>query len=117
MENNTHSDDVKVCKSKSCSLGRIFWGCLFVMLGVLLILNNFEIARVNWHNLWRLWPILIIITGLSMLSIRGWFWRVITILTIIISMVLIVWASIFWHGNISFVNNKIVFSNFNIERF
>lgn len=80
---------------KSYNISRLFWGLLLVLVGVLFILSNFGIATVNWGHLWRLWPLLIIMAGLSMLSMRGWLWRVVSFIAIVSAIALIVWVAIF----------------------
>lgn len=52
--------------------GNIFWGLLFVLLGALFLLQNFNVMAIDLSNLWRLWPIFIVAAGVSMLSFRGW---------------------------------------------
>lgn len=49
----------------------IFWGLLLVQMGVLFILQNFNILHINLSNIFKLWPILIIAAGISILSIKG----------------------------------------------
>lgn len=94
-ESNTHENSETKKYHKSSNISRLFWGLLLVLIGVLIILNNFGVVNVNWDNLWRLWPMIIIIAGLSMLSLKGWLWRVVTTLAIIGSMAVIVWAAVF----------------------
>jgi hypothetical protein len=53
-------------------IGRYFWGLLFILLGGLLLLQNLGVLDVHLADLWRLWPLLIIGIGLSVLSLRGW---------------------------------------------
>lgn len=60
-------------------VGALFWGLLFVMLGALFFLQNFDIVTVDFSNVIRLWPLLVILFGLSLLSSRGTIWRVATI--------------------------------------
>lgn len=57
---------------KKWRLGGVFWGLLFMLMGGLLLLDNFSVVSVNFANLWQLWPVLIIVAGASMLSLRGW---------------------------------------------
>lgn len=57
---------------KKWRLGSVFWGLLFMLVGGLLLLDNFNIVSVNFANLWQLWPVLIIVAGASMLSLRSW---------------------------------------------
>ncbi len=45
----------------------IFWGTLFIVLGLLVLLNNFSAINLQWGNLWQFWPILLVLIGISML--------------------------------------------------
>jgi hypothetical protein len=45
----------------------IFWGTLFIVLGLLVLLNNFSAVNLQWGNLWQFWPILLVLIGISML--------------------------------------------------
>jgi hypothetical protein len=45
--------------------GRVFWGTLFVIIGVLGLLNNFFSINIAWGTLWKLWPLLLVFLGLS----------------------------------------------------
>jgi LiaI-LiaF-like transmembrane region len=51
----------------------IFWGTLFIALGLLFLLINFSALNLDWENIWQLWPIIIVLLGISMLvnSISG----------------------------------------------
>lgn len=45
--------------------GRVFWGTLFVIIGLLGILNNFFELAISWDVLWKLWPLLLVFLGVS----------------------------------------------------
>jgi hypothetical protein len=45
----------------------IFWGLLFVGLGLLVLINNFTTIFMDWATIWKLWPLTIILIGLSIL--------------------------------------------------
>ena len=81
-------------KSKNWNIGAMFWGLLFVLIGVLLLLNNFGIIEVNLSNIWQLWPVLIIGIGLSVLSPRGWLWGIISVILTIAMLGLVAFAVI-----------------------
>lgn len=76
------------------SINRIFWGMLFVVIGGLTLAANFDLVDVNWMNLWRLWPLMIIAFGLSILSIRHWLWKIASLLLIVATMAAIVWVAV-----------------------
>lgn len=48
--------------------GQIFWGILFVTVGGLILLNRYDIVDVNWYFVWDLWPLLLILWGLMIMS-------------------------------------------------
>ncbi|HEY7751105.1 MAG TPA: DUF5668 domain-containing protein [Ignavibacteriaceae bacterium] len=45
----------------------IFWGTLFITIGLLVLLNNFYPIFMDWDTLWKLWPLVIILLGLSII--------------------------------------------------
>ncbi|MCZ6703458.1 MAG: DUF5668 domain-containing protein [Ignavibacteria bacterium] len=45
----------------------IFWGTLFIVLGLLILINNFSPINLEWENLWQLWPVVLVLFGISML--------------------------------------------------
>jgi len=47
--------------------GSIFWGAFLIILGVLVLLGNFQIIPF-YENLGRLWPIAVIIIGIKLLA-------------------------------------------------
>lgn len=59
-------------RNRGWNMGNIFWGLLFVLIGTLFLLENFNVVDVDFTRLWRLWPLLIIAAGVSVLSVKGW---------------------------------------------
>lgn len=45
--------------------GRFFWGTFFVVVGLLLLLYNLNYLHLDWSYSWRLWPLLLILWGIS----------------------------------------------------
>jgi len=45
----------------------LFWGTLFIVLGLLVLINNFTTIFMDWGTIWKLWPAAIILLGISML--------------------------------------------------
>lgn len=45
--------------------GRIFWGTLFIIIGILGVLYNFFDIHLSWHMLWKFWPLLLVLLGIS----------------------------------------------------
>ena len=42
-----------------------FWGALFISLGVLILLNNFYYLNIGWDDLWKFWPVVLVLWGLT----------------------------------------------------
>ncbi len=61
---------------------KVFWGVVLVLLGVLLILKNTGLIVFSWHAIWQLWPLLLILWGISMIPIKDY-------LKLIISLVIL----------------------------
>jgi len=49
-------------------VSRIFAGVLIVLLGLALFLSNFEVLSLDWHFIFRLWPMLLVFAGISVLA-------------------------------------------------
>lgn len=45
----------------------IFLGTLFIVLGLLVLINNFSPINLDWENLWQFWPVILVLFGISML--------------------------------------------------
>jgi hypothetical protein len=45
----------------------IFWGLLFIGLGLLILINNFSTIFMDWSTIWKLWPLVVILLGISLL--------------------------------------------------
>ena len=45
----------------------IFWGLLFIVLGLLVLINNFTSIFMDWATIWKLWPLVVVLLGLSIL--------------------------------------------------
>lgn len=52
-------------------LDRIMWGIVLLFIGGVLLLENFNIIEFYWGNVWRFWPIFLIIAGVNILFNRN----------------------------------------------
>ena len=82
-------------RRKECcnfNLGRVLFGILLVFVGIIYFLKTTGIIGININiDVWRLWPLLIVFAGLSMINFRGWIGILASIL-----LTLIVIATIFF---------------------
>ncbi|MCW9097382.1 MAG: DUF5668 domain-containing protein, partial [Ignavibacteriaceae bacterium] len=45
----------------------IFWGLLFIVFGLLVLINNFTTIFMDWGAIWKLWPLVIVLLGISII--------------------------------------------------
>ncbi len=50
----------------------IFWGFLFITIGILILLNNFGSLNIDLYNYWKYWPLVLILLGVSFLLSNVW---------------------------------------------
>lgn len=67
------------------SYRKIFWGVLLVLIGVLFILKNTGAIYFSWHTFWNLWPVILILWGISVIPIKDWLKAVLSIITVIVT--------------------------------
>jgi len=60
----------------------IFWGVILIFIGVLFILQNLHFIHFDWMNLWRLWPVVLVLWGVSILPASSWIKLVLTLLVL-----------------------------------
>ena len=58
--------DIHINRTGSGGDSKAFWGVIIIILGVLFLLDNYGVY--NFINLARLWPVILIVIGLSILS-------------------------------------------------
>jgi len=67
------------------SYRKIFWGLLLVIIGILFILKNTGVLFFSWHTMWHLWPVILILWGISLIPVKDWIKLVLSFLTIIVT--------------------------------
>lgn len=83
------ADSEPMARQSDWNLGAIFWGMLLISIGGLVLLGNFGLVRLEWGNVWRIWPVAIIAAGISMLSVRGIAWKLISTLFIALTLIFV----------------------------
>lgn len=48
----------------------IIWGFILVLIGVLFILKNLDVIYFSWHSLWKLWPLVLVMIGVTILPVK-----------------------------------------------
>jgi hypothetical protein len=49
----------------------VFWGIILISIGLLFVLRNFGYIDFGWYSLRQLWPVILVILGISLLPING----------------------------------------------
>jgi LiaI-LiaF-like transmembrane region/N-terminal domain of toast_rack, DUF2154 len=55
--------------------GRVFWGVFFVLLGLLLVADRFDVFVIPSFSWWKFWPLILVLFGIALLlrkSPRQW---------------------------------------------
>jgi len=52
-------------------LNRVMWGVILLFVGLILLLENFNVINFYWRNVWAFWPVFLIISGLNILFNRN----------------------------------------------
>lgn len=67
------------------SYRKIFWGLLLVLIGVLFILKNTGVLFFSWHSMWQLWPVILILWGISLIPVKDWIKLVLSFITVVVT--------------------------------
>ena len=70
----------------------LFWGVVLILLGVLYLLKKFDMIWFNWKDLLSLWPLLLVLWGISLLPIKSLF-KLIASFVAVLVMILLIWAN------------------------
>jgi len=66
----------------------VFWGVVLITIGALFVLRNFGVFHFSWYDLKHLWPVILVILGISLLPIKG-------VVRIILSFIVVIAAMIY----------------------
>lgn len=88
------NDDLKAEKSGSIVSSGFVIGMVLIVLGALFLLNNLGFMDINFSNIMRLWPLILIMIGVSMLSIRGVVGRILGIVVVLLLLAILAMASV-----------------------
>jgi hypothetical protein len=77
------------------NLSALFWGILFLIIGGLFLLGNLNLLDVNWDTVWRLWPLILVFWGLTIVvgRQRPPAWSIVLMILLIVFMVMAAFTS------------------------
>ncbi len=76
----------------------VFWGVILILLGSLFILDNLDIVDFAWHSIWRLWPVVLVLWGVSIIPVKDWIKLSLVVLIVGATVMLVVDQSVYWEG-------------------
>lgn len=68
----------------------IIWGLVLVLIGTLFILKNLDIIYFSWHSIWRLWPLVLVLIGVTILPVKEGVKVALTIVVLIIGAIFLI---------------------------
>ncbi len=75
----------------------LFWGGILVALGVLFILNNLDFLNFNWWSIFELWPMLLILLGVTLLPLKNSLKLILTFIVLAITIFMLFTNTSFTH--------------------
>ncbi len=67
----------------------IFWGIVLIALGVMIILRNMDIVHFNWLAILQLWPLLLVIWGISLIPVKDAIKFILSLLVLIVGILIV----------------------------
>ena len=77
----------------------IFWGIILIVLGLLFTLDNLNLLDFDWYNMWRLWPVVLVLWGISILPAKNIVKIGLVVLVLAGSIYYMMNNSVHWHDS------------------
>ncbi len=71
------------------SYRKLFWGILLVIIGILFILKNLHLIYFDWWTVIRLWPLILILWGISLVPIQSYIKLILSLLAIAVTILVV----------------------------
>lgn len=71
------------------SYRKIFWGVVLVIIGTLFILKNVGLIFFDWGTIWRLWPLILILWGISLIPVKDYLKLIFSVAAIGLAVILV----------------------------
>ncbi len=87
----------------------IFWGMILILVGILFTLENLNVIDFDWYNLWRLWPVVLVLWGVSIIPVKNAIKIVLVLIIFAASLLYMMQETVYWHDkdySISLNNSK-----------
>ena len=70
---------------------------ILILIGILFTLENLNVIDFDWYNLWRLWPVILILWGISVLPVKDIIKIVLVLLVLGGSVTYMMNRTVYWH--------------------
>jgi hypothetical protein len=71
------------------SYKKLFWGVLLIIIGLLIVLKNLDVIYFTWYSVLRLWPLLLVLWGISIIPVKDWIKLVSSLVVIVLAFILL----------------------------
>jgi len=75
----------------------IFWGMILILVGILFTLQNLNIIDFDWYNLWRLWPVILVLWGVSIIPVKNIIKIILVLIVLVASTFYMMQETVRWH--------------------
>jgi hypothetical protein len=100
MKKNNQVDEGKTPTEKArvnfrrFSVGKLFFGLLLILVGFLALAESLGFVQVYWVGMLQLWPLLLVVSGLAMLSYNNRYWKVLSAIAVVAMLVVVAVVSL-----------------------
>ena len=75
------------------SYKKVFWGVVLIIIGILFIIRNLGWVDFSWWGVFRLWPVLLILWGISVIPIKNYLKLILSFVALLVA-VIFLWNTI-----------------------
>lgn len=76
----------------------VFWGVILVLTGVLFFLKNFDIIYFSWRDIFHLWPLVLVLIGISILPVKTTVKLILTVIAILFTLLILYFSPGYWRS-------------------
>jgi len=76
----------------------LFWGVFLILLGILYLLKQFDVIWFNWRDIISLWPLILLLWGISLLPIKSLYKLIASFVAVLVMVLLIYNNPGRWHS-------------------
>lgn len=93
--------------------GTLFWGILLIVGGLLLLLDRMNLLLIDFEGVWRLWPLILVLWGISILVPTLKFRQaIVACIAVALAVVAVAFARTFWGPDLRTTESKVTRQDF-----